>query len=377
MKYLFWILLFFSLYAYVGYPLLLALLSRLISRPVRVGENIPFVSVVIAASNEERTIEKRLENLLAQDYPPDRYEIIVVSDGSTDGTNETVAAYAERNVQLIRLAKRGGKAVALNQGVARAVGEIIVFADARQTFASDALRRLAANFSDPAVGCVSGELMFLDDAGSGIQAEMGAYWRYEKAIRKLESASGSVVGATGAIYAIRKGLYRPLPAGTILDDVLTPMNIALQGYRVLFDGTATAYDVMSKDIDQEWTRKVRTLAGNWQLLSLAPSLVIPWRCPLWWRFLSHKIFRLLVAFALPCMLMASMVLEVPVYRAALVVQLFFYVIALAGFVIPGLRKLRPVNVAYFFLVMNLAVLAGFWRWITGRCATSWQPAYMK
>ncbi len=377
MKYLFWTLLFFSLYAYAGYPLILALLSRLFPKSVKVGDIIPFVSVVLAACNEERAIGKRLDNLLAQDYPPDRYEIIVVSDGSSDGTNEIVTAYAGRNVQLIPLGARGGKAAALNQGVARAAGEIIVFADARQTFASNTLRRLAANFSDPTVGCVSGELMFLNDAASGIQAEMGAYWRYEKAIRKLESASGSVVGATGAIYAIRKVLYRPLPAETILDDVLTPMNVALQGYRVLFDGTAIAYDVVSKDMEQEWTRKVRTLAGNWQLLSIAPSLVMPWRCLLWWRFLSHKIFRLLVPFALPCILMASIVLAGPVYWVALFTQLIFYVYALAGFLAPGLRKLRMVNVAYFFLVMNVAVLAGFWRWILGRCATSWQLAYTK
>ncbi len=368
---------FFCFYAYGGYPVYLVLRSRFSPVSNISGEVTPFVSVVIAACNEERTILKRLENLLAQDYPADRYEIIVVSDGSADGTNEIVASHAEHGVLLIPLAKRVGKAAALNQGIIRAGGDIIVFADARQTFATDTLRRLAANFADPSAGCVSGELVLLDNADSGIRAEMGAYWQYEKAIRKFESASGSVVGATGAIYAIRKDLYRPLPGGTILDDVLTPMNIALQGYRVLFDGTAVAYDVVSKDIDQEWTRKVRTLAGNWQILSLAPFLAIPWRCPLWWRFLSHKIFRLLVPFVLPCLLITNMALEGPVYRAALFAQLAFYAGALAGLAIPDLRRLRPINIACFFLVMNLAALAGFWRWITGRCATSWQPAYTK
>lgn len=374
---IFWISASFAFYTYVGYPFVLALNARLSARDMVKGEQLLGVSIVLAACNEERNIARRLENLLGLDYPRNRFDIVVVSDGSTDGTNEIVASFADCNVRLVSLTERLGKAAALNHGVARAAGEIVVFADARQTFAPDALRQLASNFADPAVGCVSGELMFLDDAESGIQAEMGAYWRYEKAVRKLESASGSVVGATGAIYAIRKSLYRPLPQGTILDDVLTPMNIALQGYRVVFDATATAYDVVSKDIAQEWKRKVRTLAGNWQLLSLAPSLVVPWCCPLWWRFLSHKIFRLLVPFVLPVLLMASMAAEGAVYRAALVGQVFFYVAAFVGLVIPGLRRLRPVNIAYFFMAMNLAVVVGFWRWVSGKCAASWQPAYTK
>ncbi len=377
MKLFFWISISFIFYTYLGYPLLLVLLARLFPHTCSRGTCMPVVSVVMAACNESRNISKRLENLLSQDYPSDRYQIIVVSDGSSDRTNEIVSSYENRNVLLIPLAERVGKALALIQGVNRAVGDIVVFADARQSFAPDAVRQLVSSFADPAVGCVSGELMFLDDAESGIRAEMGAYWRYEKAVRKLECASGSVVGATGAIYAIRKELYRPLPDGTILDDVLTPMTIALQGFRVLFDGAAMAYDVVSKDIDQEWTRKVRTLAGNWQLLSIAPSLIAPWRCSLWWRFLSHKIFRLLVPFFLPCVLTASLVAEGMVYRAALCAQLALYITALAGFVVPELRKLRLVNVANFFLVMNLAAVVGFWRWVSGKCGTAWQPAYLK
>jgi len=377
MKVFFWLTMLFVFYTYGGYPLLLALIARLSPCPVMKKNCMPFVSVVIAAGNEECNIKKRLENLLLQDYAADHYEIIVVSDGSTDRTNEIVSSFTDSNVQLIALPEKVGKAVALNQGIASAAGKIVVFADARQIFAADTVRQLVTNFADPTVGCVSGELMFVDNADCAIRVEMGAYWRYEKVIRRMESASGSVIGATGAVYAIRKDLYHPLPPGTILDDVLTPMTIALKGYRVVFDSAATAYDVLSKDIDQEWKRKVRTLAGNWQLLGFAPTLLIPRQCQLWWRFMSHKVFRLLVPFSLPCMLTASLALDGIMYHAVLIAQLTVYLMAITGAVIPALRKNRLVNVTYFFVVMNLAVVVGFWHWLSGRCTLSWQPAYLK
>lgn len=375
MKLLFWSSILFVLYTYAGYPLLLALLSRLKARPVRgMGFAAP-VSVVIAARNEESTIAGRIENLLSQEYPAGLAEIVVVSDGSTDETGAVVAGFADRNVVLLPLPEGLGKAVALNRGVGRATGEIIVFTDARQTFSPGAVRRLVQNFADPAVGCVSGELMLTDDGESGIRAEMGAYWRYEKGIRRLESASGSVVGATGAIFAIRRALYRPLPEGTILDDVLTPMTVAMQGYRVLFDGGATACDRISKSAGQEWRRKVRTLAGNWQLLTLAPSLLLPWRSPLWWRFLSHKLCRLLVPFALLAAFVTSLVCEGYIYLALLAGQSFLYAAAAAGALMPSARRLRFVNVPFFFMLLNAAAVAGLWLWLTGRCAASWRPAY--
>lgn len=377
MKILFWTSAAFVFYTYAGYPLLIALKAWIFPRPVGRGTYVPYVSVVIAACNEEGGISQRLDNILSQDYPTDRCQIIVVSDGSTDNTNKIVESFACKNVVLISLPERRGKAAALNYGLALADGEIVVFADARQTFASDALALLVANFADPSVGCVSGELMLVDKSRNDLRIEMGAYWRYEKAIRYLESASGSMVGATGAIYAIRKQLYLPLPTGTILDDVLTPMNVARQGYRVIFDGCPKAYDHVSTGIDQEWTRKVRTLAGNLQLLQISPSLVIPWRSPLCLRFLSHKIFRLLIPFALLCVFVGSFCCQGVLYRSALCSQLFFYLIALAGYLIPSLRKVHLVSLVFFFIVMNLAAFAAVWLWVSGRCATSWHPAYAK
>jgi len=363
------------LYTYIGYPLWLALLRIIRPRPIKKNSHDFTVSVVIAVCNEEKNIIGRLQNIISQVYPPDKLEIIVVSDGSSDLTVETLHQMGINNLQIVDLQVNQGKAVALNEGVARAQGEIIVFTDARQSFAPDVIRQLSANFADSTVGCVSGELVFLQDAASSIQAEMGAYWRYEKWIRKAESTTGSVVGATGAIYAIRRELYRPLPAGTILDDVLTPMNIARMGKRVLFEAQAVAHDIISQNAAQEWRRKVRTLAGNWQLLSLVPWITFPWGNPLWWRFVSHKLLRVLVPFGMVILFAVSWLLPGSFFRVFALMQLAFYGIALSGALLPATRSIRLVNISYFFMVMNAAAVAGFWKWAIGGCATAWQPTY--
>lgn len=222
---IFWISLLNIIYAYAGYPLILSVIYRCSSKTAIKKPITPPVSVVIAVFNEEKYVRARIGNILAQDYPVDKLEVVVVSDASTDGTNEIVRSFHDSRVRLEIMSVRRGKAAAINRGLALAGGEIVVFADARQSFAPDATKQLAANFADPAVGCVSGGLVLVDDGMSTIQKEMGLYWRYEKWIRKMESYTGSVIGATGAIYAIRKDLYSPLPEGILLDDVLTPLNV--------------------------------------------------------------------------------------------------------------------------------------------------------
>ncbi|MBM9538529.1 glycosyltransferase family 2 protein [Desulfobulbus alkaliphilus] len=380
MEILFWSSLFFIGFTYFGYPLWLALRKRFYATSGAEKENIdrlPNISVVIAAFNEEDSIVNRVRDIGRQNYPQEKIQIIVVSDGSTDRTVDELHQLKFPNLDIIALPDNKGKAVALNAGVATATGELIVFTDARQTFQPDAIRQLSNDFLNPDIGCVSGELVFLQDGKGDIQQEMGAYWKYEKWIRKAESATGSVIGATGAIYAIRKNLYRPLPLGTLLDDVLTPMNIVMQGYRCVFNSHAVAYDVVSKNITQEWKRKVRTLAGNWQLLNIAPSLFIPWDNPVWGRFLAHKMFRLLVPFALVALLPASILSQGVVYSIAGLLQILIYTVGLAGWLWPATRGNRFVNLVYFFIVMNVAVVASFWRWIRGQCHSTWHATYPK
>ena len=368
---LFWSSLACILYTYLGYPCALWVLARFTRCPVEKGDFAPEISIVIAVWNEAPEIARRLDNLLAQDYPAGRTEILVVSDGCDDGTEEVVARYRDRNVRHLRLPGRNGKSFTLNQGVAAATGEIVVFADARQQFAPGAVAALVANFHDPRVGCVSGELILVKDEVSRIQAEMGAYWSYEKWIRKAESRTGSMVGATGAIYAIRRKLHIPLPPGTILDDVLTPLRVAEQGYRCVFDSSSLAYDLFSKDTGVEWSRKVRTLTGNWQLLSLQPGLLLPWRNPCWWRFISHKIMRLLVPLALVVLFVSGALLPGTIYRWATSLQCLPYGAAAVTGLVPVARSIRITRLCRFFLILNAAAACGFWQWITGGSSLVW------
>ncbi|WP_457575623.1 glycosyltransferase family 2 protein [Desulfomarina sp.] len=376
---LFFISLVVILYTYLGYPLLLYIQSKLFPRAVtrNYPERLPKVSVVIAARNEALNIENRIRNLLEQDYPAEKYEIIVVSDGSDDGTEKIVNQIADEQagycpeISCHAYTPSQGKPTALNTGVTKASGEIIIFTDARQLFATNVITELVANFSDPKIGGVSGELIFVKDGTSNIEVQMGAYWQYEKMIRKMESKTGSVVGVTGAIYAIRKELYQHLQNSTILDDVMTPMNIAMQGYRIIFDSSAVAYDVFSKDTTQEWRRKVRTLAGNWQMLSLNPSLMLPHRNPLWFRFISHKIARITVPFFLILFFVTGLLQEGISYYYITIVQVLFYSAALIAFFIPSTRNFFIFQISYFFCVLNLAAIKGFFIWITGGCKTIW------
>jgi len=400
----FWLLTALVFYVYVGYPLLIHVwaLSKRSTRSERSRWE-PSVSFVIASRNEAPRILGRIDNLRQLDYPSGKQQIIVVSDGSTDETADVLARMP--HVMGIEV-PASGKACALNAGVARATNDILVFADTRQGFAPDALRALVAPFRDSRVGAVSGELVLdgeardrrQDDdrreaerrtpgerpgsrrwlirrtpAASTVTDGVGLYWRYEKQIRRDESAVGSMVGATGAIYAMRRSLWQPLPSDTILDDVLTPMRCVMAGYRVLFEERACAFDRTATDANAEGRRKLRTLAGNYQLLWLEPRLLLPWRNPAWVQFVSHKVGRLLVPYALPLLLLLSMLLarRAPVYAAAFTVQTMFYLLAAYGAWLEHTRdtSLEPLalavgpfnrvaRVALTFFVMNKSAVAG-------------------
>jgi len=410
----FWLLCGLVAYVYVGYPLLLHVWARVWPAPV-LGDSSadlePPVSFVIAARNEGRRLAHRMDNIRDLDYPAAKRQVIVVSDGSTDNTLEILAGMGSC-VEAIAL-DTGGKARALNAGVAAARHDIIVFADMRQGFAPDALRALVAPFRDPRVGAVSGELVLDGEARdrraderrermerralsdrrgvrrrthgqrngkrrwslrraifeSTIGDGVGLYWRYEKQIRRDESAAASLVGATGAIYAMRRSLWQPLPPDTILDDVLTPMRCVMAGYRVVFEERACAFDRTASSANAEGRRKLRTLAGNYQLFWLEPALLLPWRNPAWIQFVSHKAGRLLVPYALPLLFVFSLLLarDAAVYAAAFIAQCAFYALAAYGFwledtsrpaAVPVAAINRLARIALMFLVMNTSAVAG-------------------
>jgi biofilm PGA synthesis N-glycosyltransferase PgaC len=350
MEAVFWLSVAVIVYVYAGYPVLLGAWARLVvlrsrrhaadahRRPTPV---LPPVTVIIAARNEARRLPARIQNLLASDYPRDRLQIVVASDGSTDNTMDALAPFAGA-VELLLL-PTGGKARALNAAVAHARHPILVFADARQRFAPDTIRRLVRHFERLSIGAVSGELVLdceTGQSGSSVGDGVGAYWKYEKWLRRREAIVGSTLGVTGAVYAMRRDLWRPLPAETILDDVLGPMRIVLRGYRVLFDDTALAFDETSKDVAAETERKVRTLAGNYQLVALEPRLLIPGLNPVWLQFVSHKLGRLAVPYALLAVLASSAWLAPQswLYAAALGGQLLFYGLAAYGAVLDRRRR---------------------------------------
>ena len=368
MKLIFYFSLLFILYTYAGYPLLLYVAARLFPRKVAKAPLLPepLVSVVVAARNEEDCIGRKIETLLGQDYPPEKLEVIIVSDGSNDRTNAIVEEYVRRvpaaRLRLIALEENKGKPSALNAGVAAARGGYIVFADARQEFGSSAVRELVSNFSDPSVGSVSGELVFREDSHTDIKSEMGFYWNMEKWIRKTEGAVHSIAGATGAIYALRKSLFVPVPEHTILDDVFVPMKVVCRGYRNVFDGAAVAYDRFSKSLGHEKRRKVRTLLGNYQLLRISPELIVPTRNPIFVQFVSHKIFRLVVPFCFIAMVVSALFLKDLVYQlflGAVALGLLLCLFSKSFSRVPLLGKLTAI--ARTFLSLNaFAFLAFFY-----------------
>ncbi|PYT05321.1 MAG: family 2 glycosyl transferase [Acidobacteria bacterium] len=317
---LFWISVAAILYTYVGYPVVVWMLARLRRREVLKADIFPSVSVVLACHNEQGNIEARIKNLLECDYPRDLLEIVIVSDGSTDFTAEMARRHVSDSIRLFAYEQQRGKATALNIGVEIAKGEIILFADARQSFEPTAIKELAASFADSSVGAASGELLLDGAGGSSVGEGVGLYWKYEKWIRKSESRFSSVIGATGAIYAIRRELWQPLPASTILDDVYTPMGIALGGRRVVFEEKARAHDRAIESTGHEFARKVRTLTGNYQLCQLMPRLLVP-NNALLFQFYSHKLMRLAAPIFLLLILAANMFLAAAAVASAS--QLFY------------------------------------------------------
>jgi cellulose synthase/poly-beta-1,6-N-acetylglucosamine synthase-like glycosyltransferase len=373
----FWVSAALLAYTYVGYPVLIRVWGGLAKRDSVTGWMQPRVTLVVVAYNESKRIKQRLENFLDLDYPWDHLEVIVASDGSTDGTAAKARAYASEQVSVVEFKHRRGKAAVLNDVMRMASGEIVVLADARQKFETGALKALVACFADPAVGAVSGELVLLDSTGRASEVGKGVdfYWRYEKFMRLHESRIDSTVGVTGAIYALRRGLFRPIPESLILDDVLIPMQAVRQGYRVLFEPRARAYDWVSSNAQQEFTRKLRTIAGNFQLFILKPWLLNPFINRLWLQTVSHKLFRLLSPACLMVAFAANLLLALQpgAFRALFVLQVLFYAAAGLGYLTRhAAHKPFFLNIPYAFCLLNWATVMAFIYLLNGRQQVTWE-----
>ncbi len=366
--YAFWLAACLMLYTYAGYPLWMYLRSRLRPHPQRQGSILPTVSIILAVHNGAALLRQKVAHLLSLDYPQDRMEIEIVSDGSTDGTDDILKEFQDPRVKCFRCPEHSGKAAALNMGMGSATGEILLFLDIRPWIESNALQLLISNFEDPRVGCVTGELVLRDDGhNAGARAVGGLYWRYEQWIRNCEAKVDSPLGVYGGFYAIRRELASSLPEGTILDDMLQPLSVIRQGYRSVLDLRARVYDIWPKSLQGEFHRKVRTLAGNFQLLQLAPWLLSR-QNRLRFELISHKLMRLLVPLLLVILLASSALLANHsfLYKGALASQIVFYLLAALGSArnIPILTRIAAPASA--FCMLNAAVVVGFYKFLFTR-----------
>jgi cellulose synthase/poly-beta-1,6-N-acetylglucosamine synthase-like glycosyltransferase len=342
------------IYILGGYPLLLARAARR-GRPIRRAPIFPSISVVLPVYNGEVYLDQKLRSILALDYPKEKMDILVVSDGSTDGTEAITRNFEPWGVRLLGL-PRGGKATALNAAVQQARGDILVLTDVRQPLAPDSVRLLVESFADPSVGAVSGELIV--GAGESNDAnDIGMYWRFETWIRDRLSAVDSMFGATGPFYAIRRELAPPLPPDILLDDMYLPLAAFFRGYRLVVDRRARAYDIPT-GLRTEFHRKVRTLAGNYQILSVYPALLGP-KNRMWLHFISYKFARLFLPWLLVALALSSFGLPEPWRIAALSIQALFYTMAALDGAIPaGVPFKRVSSPARTFVMMMLAAIRG-------------------
>lgn len=391
----FWFSVIFVLYTYVLYPILLWLFVRIkqsngkyrrgdseenkieyhskSSTDQYLESDLPTVTIIIAVYNGESYLHSKIQSLLSQNYPQDKLSIIFSSDGSNDNTINILESYSD--IELIRGQSRQGKATALNRAVVNTDADIIVFTDVRQRLSSDAVLQLVKRLDDDAVGAVSGELL-LESSSDNSSHQLGLYWQYEKLIRKHESKLHSVPGVTGALYAIRRIDYPLLNENTLLDDFEVPISIIRKGKRVVFEEKAIAYDKVSDSIGVERQRKIRTLMGNYQSFSRNRWLFLPIANPIFWQFISHKFFRLLVPYFLIIILVLPLLIGGLWYQILFLIQLVFYVLALtAQYFKSKSPLLKIMNFCQVFLLMQLTVIVALYKYCLGHADSKWEQVH--
>jgi cellulose synthase/poly-beta-1,6-N-acetylglucosamine synthase-like glycosyltransferase len=375
---IFWLSIAFLFYAYGGFALLVGLVGLVQRRGVRKLPITPSVSLIIAAYNEEKVIGERLENALAMDYPRDRLQILVASDGSTDRTDDIVASYASRGVLLLSLPRRG-KIRTLNAAVTRANGKILVFSDANIMCRADTLRELVANFADPSVGGVAGHTTYtLDPASESSSYGERLYWRYDTWLKKLESQTGSIVSAHGGLYAIRRVLFKPIPDGAVTDDFAISTAVIAHGYRLVFEPNALATEVAVPEAQREFRRRVRLMTRGLRGVFLRRRLLNPRKYGFYSVVLaSHKLARRLVPVSLAIVAVASIAAwsHGPLYQAAVLAQVVFYGMASVGYLLRRSRmgRLRLLYIPFYYCMANVACSVAWVHALRGRRIEVWQP----
>jgi len=384
---IFWLCVLMIAYVYAGYPLIIALLARLKRRKQEFPVITPQVSILIAAYNEERVIAEKIENTLALEYPRECMQIVVAVDGSDDRTVEIVQSYADQGVELSYKPVRNGKMAAINRAMPALKHEIVVFSDANNMYAKDALIELVKPFCDPRVGAVSGSKNLLDDPDALVKAD-GLYWRYESSIKKNETALGSCTSAVGEIMALRRSLYQPPPPRVINDDFVIGLNVVRQGYRLVYAPNARSYERGSFSEKEEAIRRSRIVAGRYQVMLMSGSL-LPWRNPVFvWQMISHKFMRPLVPLMMLMALLASIAaliwppqaehaawlyLASPYNVIVFGLEMLMYVLAVLGGLFKGRGWIGKLLYLPAFLVnSNLSAVIGLYSFLTGKQTSLWR-----
>lgn len=387
------------------------------NNPVNKKDITPSVSLIITAYNEEKNIREKIENSLNLDYPKDKLEIIIASDCSTDTTDKIIKEYEDRDIKLVRQQERRGKTAAQNNAVKHANGNILVFSDATTIYRSDVLKKLVRNYNDLEVGCVTGEVIYRNETDSTMGEGGSLYWRYESKIKQLESDIGSILGAAGCIYSMRRSLYTPFDEnylsdfvsplkivienrnindgclkvnssrrpfrltvenGSIDDDFITPFKFYVRGIRSIMEPEAISIENTSKSIKEEFKMRSRVITRAISGLLRMGMILNPFKFPKYsFQLISHKMLRWFVPVSMIIVFLLNLfLLDNKLFYLAFQLQLLFYILALIGFALDkaGLPRIKVFFIPYYFCVVNLAVLWGICKYITGRRDMLWTPA---
>jgi len=370
----FWLSMASLLYVYIGYPLFLLCLSTFFRKPRATPGYTPFLSIMVAAYNEEVGIKKKIEQTLNLDYPVNKMEIVVLSDGSTDRTDEIVQSFRDPRIRLLHVCGRKGKTNAQNEGVLEARGEVLVFSDATTIYHPQALRYLASKYIDPGVGAVSGRYRYFDPQGNS-PTGLGtmAFWNYENFIKKMQSTIWTISGCCGCIYSVRREAYTPL-SSEVISDLVQPLHVIRKGYRAVFEDRALAYEETTQSTSDEFSMRVRVVTRGIRGLLSIPALLMPWKFA-WVSFQlwSHKVSRWLVPFFLLALFASNLLLwRGPFYRLVLGMQALFYTLTLLSLLIPVQRIWKPLGIPLYFCTLNAAALVSVIEVLHGKKYVVWQ-----
>lgn len=371
LEFIFWFLIILVLYAYFGYPLSVCLLAKINPRSSGKEGITPRVSFITVAYNEEDCIKEKIENSLSLDYPRDKLDIIFVSDGSTDSTNEIASKYSGKGIKFIKFSSRRGKAACLNDAVLGSDGEILVFSDANVIYEKGAIKELVKNFGDNSIGGVTGEVYYNINKDSPNEGE-GLFSKYERFIRNCESKFYSLIGVNGAMYAIRKELYVPIREDIVTDDFVIALNVIMHGYKIAYEPEAKGIEKIYSSAKDEFIRKVRMIAGGYQALNEFKGKFREVPFPVLFEIISHKLFRWAVPFFIAGILAVNLfLLDTAVYRIFLILQIMFYMAVLLGYILEKRKIASPLSFLYYFTAVNLAGIFGLFRFITGTQKVTW------